>query len=195
MINDTLPRCPRCLKDDLYITYHDTERWVPVYDDRKQFEFLILEWAQAGLSRHTVLKKREGYRIAFADRDATIVAKYDHHKIEELMHNPNIIRNRAKITATITNAQVFLDIQQAFWSFSSYIRWFSNNQIIDNQLSSIADCPSTSPLSDTISKDLKNRGMKFVWSTIIYAHLQATGQINDHLVSCFRYTIVWNLLK
>ena len=180
-------RCPRCLKDQLYIDYHDQVWWVPVKDDTTQFAFLILEWAQAGLSRYTILKRQDGYRKAFANRNPKKVAKFTEEDIERLMLDEGIIRNRAKITAAITNARVFLEIQKEFGSFSNYIRWFTDHQVVTNKHQTMQDYVATSPLSDTISTDLKKRGMKFVWSTIIYAHLQATGQINDHLMSCFRW--------
>lgn len=184
---ETLKRCPRCLKDQLYRDYHDQVWWVPVKDDTMQFAFLILEWAQAWLSRYTILKRRDGYRKAFANRNPKKVAKFTEHDIEKLMQNAGIIRNRAKITAAITNARVFLAIQKEFGSFTNYIRWYTDHQVIGNAHQTMQDYVATSPLSDAISKDLKKRGMKFVWSTIIYAHLQATGQINDHLTSCFRW--------
>jgi DNA-3-methyladenine glycosylase I len=180
-------RCPRCLKDQLYRDYHDYVWWVPVRDDTTQFAFLILEGAQAGLSRYTILKRRDGYRHAFANRNPKKVAKFTTADIERLMQDQGIIRNRAKITAAIINARIFLQIQKEFGSFTNYIRWFTDHKVIDNKLHTQKDYVATSPLSDAISADLKKRGMKFVWSTIIYAHLQATGQINDHLTSCFRY--------
>lgn len=180
-------RCPRCLSEQLYIDYHDTEWGVPVHDDRKHFEFLILEWAQAGLSWLTILKRREGYRQAFANRDPERVATYDAAKVEELLLNPGIIRNRLKIQSAIKNAKIFLDIQHEFWSFDTYIRWFTSGKVIDNKLKTSDDYVATSPLSDAVSKDLKKRGMSFVGSTIIYAHLQATGIINDHLISCWKH--------
>ncbi len=180
-------RCHRCLKDQLYIDYHDQVWWVPVKDDTTQFAFLILEWAQAGLSRYTILKRQDGYRKAFANRNPKKVAKFTQDDIERLMLDEGIIRNRAKITAAITNARVFLEIQKELGSFSNYIRWFTDHQVVTNKHQTMQDYVATSPLSDTISVDLKKRGMKFVWSTIIYAHLQATGQINDHLMSCFRW--------
>lgn len=182
-----ISRCPRCLSDPLYIAYHDTERWVPVHDDRVHFEFLVLEAAQAGLSRLTVLKKREWYREAFAGFDPVKVAAFDASVVEELLQNPWIIRNRAKIQAAITNARVFLDIQKEWWTFDAYLRHFTDGKVINNHLQTKADYVATSPLSDAVSRDLKCRGMKFVWSTIMYAHLQAVGIVNDHLVECFRH--------
>lgn len=182
-----LVRCPRCLKDQLYRDYHDHERGVPVHDDTTQFAFLILEGAQAGLSRYTVLKKRDAYREAFAQRDPVKVAQFTEHDVERLLSNAGIIRNRAKINAAITNARVFLAIQKEYGSFAAYIRWFTDGNVVQNHHQTAQDYVATSPLSDAVSADLKRRGMKFVWSTIIYAHLQATGQINDHLQSCWRY--------
>lgn len=180
-------RCSRCLKDQLYKDYHDQLWGVPVTDDTTQFAFLILEWAQAWLSRYTILKRWDGYRKAFANRNPKKVATFTTADIERLMQDESIIRNRAKITAAITNARVFLEIQKEFGSFTDYIRWFTAHKVIDNKHNTKEDYVATSPLSDAISADLKKRGMKFVGSTIIYAHLQATGQINDHLTSCFRY--------
>lgn len=179
-----MKRCPRCLKDQLYIDYHDHERWVPIYDDLKHFEFLVLETFQAWLSRHTVLKKRENFRKAFDDFNPQKISQYDIDKINDLMNNPGLIRNRAKINATINNAKVFLEIQRTYGSRNSFIRKYTDNQIINNARHDHTSCPSQTPLSDTISRDLKTLGMKFVWSTVIYAHLQATGQVNDHIVTC-----------
>ncbi len=189
---DTI-RCPRCGSDPLYVTYHDSERWVPVHDDSKHFEFLLLECMQAGLSWITILRKRENYRIAFDGFDYHCIARYGDTKIEELMNNPGIIRNRAKINAAIHNAQVFLDIQSEYGSFDSYIWWWVSWKPVDTQLASPADYRATTPLSDAVSADLKRRGMKFVWSTTIYAHLQASGIVNDHLTSCWRYEEVKRL--
>lgn len=180
-------RCARCEGSDLYIRYHDQERWVPVHDDRVHFEFLILEWAQAWLSWLTILKRREWYRKAFAQFDPVKVAKFDEKKIEKLLLDPGIIRNRLKVRAAVTNAKVFLALQKEFGSFDAYIRSFTKNKVIKNKRTNHKHCPATSPLSDTVSKDLKKRWMRFVGSTIVYAHLQATGIINDHVVNCFRY--------
>lgn len=180
-------RCPWCLSHPIYIEYHDKERWVPVHDDQKQFEFLCLEGAQAWLSRLTVLKKRDAYREAFAQFDPAIVATYDEAKFHELMQNAWIIRNKLKIQSTIKNAALFLDIQKERGSFCSYLRHFTDGKVIDNKLSGPADYQAHSLLSDTISKDLLKKWFKFVWSTIIYAHLQAAGIINDHLITCFRH--------
>lgn len=180
-------RCPWCGKDELYVKYHDEEWGVPVHDDKKHFEFLVLESAQAGLSWFTVLRKREDYRKAYDDFDAIKVSQYDDSKIEELMQNAGIIRNRRKIESSINNAKRFLEIQQEFGSFDNYIWGFTNNKVVKNHWDDISEVPAVSELSDKVSKDLKKRGFKFLGSTIIYAHLQATGIINDHLASCFRY--------
>ena len=173
--------------NELYIHYHDREWGVPVRDDRKQFEFLVLEGAQAGLSWSTVLNKREGYRKAFANFDPVKVARFSENKIETLIQNPGIIRNRLKITAAVNNAKAFLDIQKEFGSFDAYIWSFVGGKPLQNRWKAMADIPATSPESDALSKDLKQRGLKFVGSTIMYAHLQAAGLVNDHLISCFRY--------
>jgi len=180
-------RCPWCLGFEQYIQYHDEEWGVPVHDDYKHFEFLILEGAQAGLSWATVLKKRENYRKLFANFDAKKVAKFDQSKIEELLQYAGIIRNKLKVNGAVTNAQKFLEVQKEFGSFDQYIWSFVNHKPIINQLKSMKDAPATSPESDALSKDLKKRGFKFVGSTIIYAHMQACGLVNDHLTSCFRY--------
>ncbi len=174
-------------KNDLYLAYHDQEWGVPVRDDRTQFEFLILEGAQAGLSWATVLNKREAYRKAFAQFDPEKVARFDKRKIASLLGNPGIIRNRLKISAAISNARAFLDLQQEFDGFCNYIWDFVGGSPIQNRWRSMRELPATSPESDALSRDLKKRGFKFVGSTIVYAHMQATGMVNDHLVSCFRY--------
>jgi len=171
----------------LYITYHDTEWGVPVHHDRVLFEFLVLEGAQAGLSWATVLKKREKYRVAFDNFDPKKVAAYNEKKIESLLKNKGIIRNRLKIISAICNAKVFLKIQREFGSFDKYIWNFTNSNVIRNKFKTIKDLPAKTALSDAISADLKKRGMKFVGSTIIYAYMQATGMVNDHLMGCFRY--------
>lgn len=180
-------RCDWCLKDPQYIEYHDKEWGVPVYDDPTLFEFLVLETAQAGLSWLTILKRREGYRKAFADFDVKKVARFKPERTEKLMLNERIIRNRAKIEATVANAKAFLKIQEEFGSFSKYAWGFVDGKPLVNRWKSLKDLPATTPLSDRWSKDLKARGFKFVGSTVIYAHMQATGMVNDHLVSCFRY--------
>jgi DNA-3-methyladenine glycosylase I len=180
-------RCPWCGNDELYVKYHDEEWGVPVHDDRKHFEFLVLESAQAGLNWLTVLRKRENYRAAYDNFDPIKVAQYDENKVLELMNNAGIIRNRRKIDASIGNAKEFLKIQEEYGSFDNYIWSFVDNKPVTNHWRDTSEVPATSPLSDEVSKDLKNRGFKFLGSTIVYAHLQATGVINDHLISCFRY--------
>ena len=180
-------RCPWCLSFQEYIDYHDTEWGVPVYDDRTQFEFLVLESAQAGLSWATILKRRGGYGRAFAEFDPEIVALYDAAKVEDLMLDAGIIRNRAKILATINNAERFIEIQREFESFSNYIWGFVGGKPIINRWETMSEVPATSPESDALAKDLKKRGFKFLGSTVMYAHMQATGLVNDHLVGCFRW--------
>lgn len=173
--------------NELYLQYHDREWGVPVHEDRKQFEFLILEGAQAGLSWSTVLNKREGYRKAFARFDPVKVARFSEKKIETLIQDPSIIRNRLKITSAVSNARAFLAIQKEYGSFDTYIWDFVGGKPLQNRWNAMADVPATSPESEALSKDLKQRGLKFVGSTIMYAHLQAAGLVNDHLISCFRY--------
>lgn len=180
-------RCGWCEGDSLYEDYHDNEWGVPVKDDETLFEFLILETFQAGLSWITVLKKRENFRKAFDNFDYKKIALYDQNKVDELLDNPGIIRNKLKVKATISNAQAFMEVQKEFGSFSTYIWGFVNGKPIKNKLQDYKDGPANTPLSDTISKDLKKRGFKFVGSTVIYAQMQATGMVNDHEVSCFRY--------
>ena len=170
-----------------YIEYHDKEWGVPVWDDRKQFEFLILEGAQAGLSWSTILNKRAGYRKLFADFDATKVARFTKKRIEKLLLDPSIVRNRLKVESAVTNAKAFLVVQKEFGTFSDYIWGFVGGEPLQNRFKKDADVPATSPESDALSKDLKQRGFKFVGSTIIYAHMQATGMVNDHVTACFRY--------
>ncbi len=170
--------------------YHDEEWGVPVHDDRKQFEFLTLESAQAGLSWLVVLRKREAYRKAFADFDPEKVARFNAKKIERLVADPGIIRNRLKITAAINNARSFLEVQEEFGTFDEYIWGFVDGRPIQNRLKRMQDLPATSKESDALSKDLKQRGFKFVGSTIVYAHMQAIGMVNDHLVTCFRHKAV-----
>ncbi|MFY0688335.1 MAG: DNA-3-methyladenine glycosylase I [Cyclobacteriaceae bacterium] len=172
---------------DEYVKYHDEEWGVPTHDDKVHFEFLILESAQAGLSWSTVLKKREGYRNAFAEFDVNEVALFDEKKIEELVSNPQIIRNRLKIKAAITNAQCFLDVQKEFGSFDNYIWSFVDHKTVHGHWQKMSDVPATTPVSDALSKDLKKRGFKFVGSTIIYAHMQAVGLVNDHTTDCWKY--------
>jgi DNA-3-methyladenine glycosylase I len=173
--------------DELMIAYHDQEWGVPVHDDRKQFEFLTLESAQAGLSWSTVLRKRENYRKAFAEFDPEKVARFTDKRIERLLADPGIIRNRLKVTAAVTNARCFLKVRDEFGTFDSYIWRFVDGRPIQNRVARMKEMPATSTESDALSKDLKQRGFKFVGSTIIYAHMQAVGMVNDHLVTCFRH--------
>ncbi len=182
-----MKRCGWCGQDPLYVNYHDLEWGVPVYDDRKLFEFLILEGAQAGLSWLTILRKREGYRRAFANFDPEVVARYGKREVQKLLNNAQIVRNRLKIASAITNAQCFLDVQKEFGSFSSYQWAFVKGKPIHNRRKNMGDLPAKTEISDLWSKDLKKRGFKFVGSTIVYAHMQAVGMVNDHLTSCFRY--------
>ena len=170
-----------------YIEYHDKEWGVPVWDDCVQFEFLILEGAQAGLSWSTILNKREGYRKAFVDFDPVKVARFTDKRIEKLLLDPAIVRNRLKVRSAVTNAKAFLQVQKEFGSFCKYIWGFVGGKPIQTNRKIDSDVPATSAESDALSKDLKKRGFKFVGSTIIYAHMQATGMVNDHVTSCFRY--------
>ncbi len=188
-------RCPWCATDPLYIDYHDREWGVPVHDDKKMFEFLTLEAAQAGLSWLTVLKKREGYRKAFADFDAEKVARFSEAKKAKLLENPGIVRNRLKVNAAVNNAKHFLDVAEKHGSFCAFLWSFVDGRPIDNKLRKVEDYVATSKESDAISKELKRLGFKFVGSTIIYAHMQAAGLVNDHLVSCFRHGEVNKLAK
>lgn len=169
-----------------YIEYHDKEWGVPVWDDRVQFEFLILEGAQAGLSWSTILNKRDGYRKAFADFDPTKVARFTDKRVEKLLQDPSIVRNRLKVKSAVTNAKAFLAVQQEYGTFCDYVWGFVGGKPIQNKLKTDGDVPATSPESDALSKELKKRGFKFVGSTIIYAHMQATGMVNDHVTGCFR---------
>lgn len=180
-------RCSWCVGKPLYEQYHDEEWGVPVYDDRKQFEFLVLESAQAGLSWWTILQRRENYRKAFANFDYKKVARFDAAKVEELMQDAGIIRNRAKIEATIVNARQLMAIQKEFGSFSNYIWSFVGGQPKINQCKTLKEVVATSPESDALSKDMKKRGFKFLGSTTLYAHMQATGLVNDHVQDCHRY--------
>lgn len=188
-MNDTTPsRCDWCLGvSEAYLRYHDEEWGRPVRDDAGQFEFLVLESAQAGLSWSTVLHKRAGYRRAFAGFDPEKVARFNSRSIERLMGDAGIIRNRLKIQAAIGNARAFLAVREEFGSFSAYLWDFVDGRPVVNRWRAMREVPASTPLSDRISKDLKARGFKFVGSTIIYAHLQATGLVNDHLVGCFRH--------
>jgi DNA-3-methyladenine glycosylase I len=178
-----------------YVEYHDKEWGVPVHDDQAQFEFLILEGAQAGLSWSTILNKRDGYRDAFADFDVQKVARFTKKRVEKLLQNPAIVRNRLKVESTITNAKAFLAVQKEFGSFSNYIWDFVDGKPLQNRCKQVSDIPATSPESDALSKDLKKRGFKFVGSTIMYAHMQATGLVNDHVVGCFRHKQCATLAK
>lgn len=182
----TKQRCP-WPTDELYIHYHDTEWGVPLHDDVKLFEFIILEGAQAGLSWYTVLKKRENYRAAFDQFNAEKIARYNERKVEQLMNNAGIIRNRLKIASTIGNAKAYLKVQEEFGSFDAYLWRFVDGKPKINFPKSGKDIPARTKESDAMSKDLIQRGFKFVGSTICYAHMQATGMVNDHLVSCFRH--------
>ena len=183
-MNDKM-RCSWCEKDDLYRNYHDNEWGKPVYDDATIFEFLILETFQAGLSWYTVLAKRENFRKAFDYFNVEKIANYNQRKLDELAENSGIIRNRLKIKATVTNAQAFIKVQEEFSSFSKYIWGFVDGKPIDNQPQTLAEVPATTVISDKLSKDLKKRGFKFVGSTVIYAHMQATGMVNDHVMDCW----------
>jgi DNA-3-methyladenine glycosylase I len=180
-------RCPwlDTSKDD-YIEYHDKEWGVPVYDDKTMYEFLVLESAQAGLSWYTILKKRDGYRKAFANFNVKAVAKFTIEDVERLMQDASIVRNKLKIVAAINNANRFIEIQKEFGTFTKYIWGFVNNNVIVNSIHNIEDYVATSPISDALAKDLKKRGFKFLGSTTLYSHLQATGLINDHANDCFR---------
>ena len=170
-----------------YIEYHDNEWGVPVWDDQVQFEFLILEGAQAGLSWSTILNKRDGYRKAFADFDPVKVARFSDKRVEKLLGDPSIVRNRLKVNSAVTNAKAFLEVQKEFGTFCEYIWGFVDGKPIQTNFKKDGEVPATSAESDALSKDLKKRGFKFVGSTIIYAHMQATGMVNDHVTGCFRY--------
>jgi DNA-3-methyladenine glycosylase I len=180
-------RCAWAGADPLYVAYHDEEWGIPVHDDRQLFEMLTLEGAQAGLSWITILRKREGYRAAFDNFEPAIVAEYGEEKVAALLADPGIVRNRLKIAATIRNARAFLAIQAEHGSFDAYIWRFVDGTPIQNSRRGMGDIPASTPLSDAISKDLKKRGFTFVGSTIVYAHMQATGMVNDHITDCFRY--------
>mgnify|MGYP001591902272 FL=1 len=180
-------RCAWCIGDTLYENYHDTEWGVPLFEDQALFEFLTLETFQAGLSWITVLRKREEFRRAFSQFDYQKIASFEPSKVQELLNNPGIIRNRLKISATINNAQVFLKIQNQFGSFSDYIWRFVGDTPITNTFERLEEIPAKTPMAETLSKDLKQHGFKFVGPTVIYAFMQATGMVNDHLKDCFRY--------
>ena len=182
-----LKRCEWCGDDPLYVKYHDEEWGVPVHDDRLLFEMLNLEGAQAGLSWITVLKKRENYQTLFDNFNAEVISKYSVNKLNEILKNPGIIRNNLKVNAVVTNAKAFLKVKEEFGSFDKYIWQFVDGEPIINNFVRLSDLPSKSNISEIMSKDLKKRGFKFVGSTVIYAHMQATGMVNDHLVNCFRY--------
>jgi DNA-3-methyladenine glycosylase I len=178
-------RCAWCEKDDLYRKYHDEEWGKPIYDDNKLFEFLLLETFQAGLSWYTIIKKRENFRTAFDQFNFNKIAVYNESKIQELLENQGIVRNKLKIKAAVTNALAFIKIREEFGAFSKYIWNFTGGAPIINNPKSMVDIPATTPLSDEISKDLKKRGFKFVGPTVVYAHMQATGMVNDHIVNCW----------
>ena len=178
-------RCAWCEKDDLYRNYHDQEWGKPIYDDETIFEFLILESFQAGLSWYTILSKRENFRAAFDQFDYQKIAQYSEEKVEELIQNTGIIRNRLKILATINNAQKFMEVQKEFGSFSKYIWGFVNHEPIVNRPKTLKEVPATTEISDALAKDLKKRGFKFMGSTVVYAHMQATGMVNDHVEDCW----------
>jgi len=182
-----MKKCEWCTGSELYMEYHDTEWGVPVFDDRKHFEFLVLESAQAGLSWITILKKRENYRKAYDNFDPKKVARYTEAKKAKLMADAGIVRNRLKIEASISNAQKFLEIQKEYGSFSNYIWSFTNGKPVTGKWKKIEEIPARTELSDSVSSDLKKRGFKFLGSVIMYSHLQATGIINDHLTDCFKY--------
>ncbi|MEX2232998.1 MAG: DNA-3-methyladenine glycosylase I [Cyclobacteriaceae bacterium] len=186
-MENTKIRCGWCLKFDQYIKYHDEEWGLPVHDDLVHFEFLILEGAQAGLNWSTILKKREGYKKAFAGFDPVNVARFTPARIERILQDPGIVRNRLKVTAAVNNAMRFLEVQKEFGSFDQYIWRFVGGKPIINRWKTLKQVPATTPESDALSKDLIQRGFKFVGSTIIYAHMQACGLVNDHFVDCWRY--------
>lgn len=180
-------RCDWCLGNDLYIDYHDLEWGVPVHDDREHFEFLVLESAQAGLSWLTILKRRAHYRRLYDNFNPVKVADYGPDRVNEMLQDPGIIRNRKKIESSVSNARLFLDIVHEFGSFDKYIWGFTDGKVIVNNWKKVSDLPANSPLSDRITSDMKKRGFRFLGTTIMYAHLQSIGVINDHLVDCFRH--------
>jgi len=186
MKKEAVSRCPWPV-DDLYIAYHDLEWGVPAHEDRKLFEFLVLEGAQAGLSWHLILKKRENYRAAFDQFDPEKVARYPAAKIAQLLRNPGLVRNRLKIAAAVQNARSFLAVQEEFGAFDRYIWRFVQGRPIVNHWRTMREVPARTPVSDAMSRDLRQRGFQFVGSTICYAHMQATGMVNDHLTCCFRH--------
>jgi DNA-3-methyladenine glycosylase I len=180
-------RCPWPSTDPLYLDYHDREWGTPVHDERKHFEFLVLETMQAGLSWHIILKKRENFRKAFDGFDPRRVAKYDERKIRSLLADPGIVRNRLKIRAAVENAKRFLEVQKEFGGFDAYLWGFVNGKPVQNRRRRLRDLPPSTPLSDRVSRDLKARGFRFTGTTVVYAHLQAVGVVNDHLTACFRH--------
>lgn len=189
------PRCGWAGEDPLYVAYHDSEWGVPVYDDQRLFEFLILEGAQAGLSWITILRKREAYRKAFAGFDPEKVARFNEKKLAELLQNPGIVRNRLKLASAVKNARAFLAVQEEHGSFSAYQWRFVDGEPLQNRRAAMRDIPARTPESDALSKDLKKRGFNFVGSTIIYAHMQAVGMVNDHVDTCFRQKPVTKLAR
>jgi DNA-3-methyladenine glycosylase I len=190
MVSNKIIRCPWADKNELEVAYHDTEWGIAVHDDRRFFEFLILEGAQAGLAWDTILKKREGYREAFANFDPIKVARFNTAKLDKLLVNPSIVRNRLKIESAVLNAKAFLAVQKEFGSFNQYIWRFVDGKPIVNRWAAMGDVPASTAHSDGMSKDLKKRGFKFVGTTICYAFMQATGMVNDHLISCFRHKVL-----
>ena len=187
-----LIRCPWPTDDSLMIAYHDDEWGVPLHDDNKHYEFMLLDAMQAGLSWKTILHKRENFRAAFAEFDPAKVARFTEKRIEKLLSDPGIIRNRLKVQAAVTNARRFLEVQREFGTFDAYIWQFTGGKTVNNRLKSLKQLQATSPESDAMSRDLKARGFKFVGSTICYAYMQAAGMVNDHLTSCFRYRQLLN---
>lgn len=188
-------RCPWCLGFGDYIKYHDEEWGVPAYADETHFEFLVLESAQAGLSWSTILRKRQGYRNAFAGFDYRAVAEFPESRIQELMQDAGIIRNEAKIKAAINNAERFMEVQEEFGTFSDYIWGFVDGKPIQSHYKTLSEAPTTTEASDKLAKDLRQRGFKFLGSTTVYAHMQATGLVNDHLLDCFRHKEVQQLAR
>ncbi|MCX7547027.1 DNA-3-methyladenine glycosylase I [Xanthomarina sp. F1114] len=193
MKNQKIHKCGWCVGDDLYEAYHDEEWGVPVTDDATLFEFLVLETFQAGLSWITILRKRENFREAFDHFDYKKIANYKQTKIDSLLQDVGIVRNKLKVNATITNAKLFMEIQEEYGSFSNYVWKFVDGKPIINTVKNYKDAPATTTVSDALSKDLKKRGFKFVGSTVMYAFMQATGLVNDHEIECFRYKEVHNL--
>ncbi len=186
-IQNRVTRCEWCGNDPLYVKYHDEVWGVPEHNDRKLFAKLCLDGAQAGLSWIIILKKEKNYYKAFDNFDAKKIVKYDQKKIDELLDNPGIVRNKLKVNSVVTNAKAFLDVQKEFGSFDKYLWGFSNHKVIQNKFKSLKEVPAKTPLAEEISKDLKKRGFKFVGPTIVYAFMQAIGMVNDHIVDCFRY--------